>query len=443
MRFRAVASLLTVVLFSPAALAAEPSQTPDELIRVATAELVKMQEQDGAWPYEGVYRVGGQIPIGYRVAGTAIVCEALLFADPDGPESRAAIERGIAYILGGLEDKAMTPRTPIEYDVRIWGFTWALDLFCHLRAANRMGTHEAQIREWIPRLVEAILVDEIPGGGWNYASRRRPAAFVTAPLVQTLLLAKSQGERVPRDALERAAKMLRASRFEDGAFTYSGLVPRRRPSEDAPERSATQPTATEPATTTRPSAPGPDESNTPAGGAPPTTEDDRAATTKPAESGPATGAASRPASAPARSSTSELPGSVARSAVCETSLMLLGDGSVARIRAALDAFHTHWDELEKRRKKTGTHAPPYGVAPYYFYFGHRYAAQAIQMLPVEKRQAERARLLEVYLRTRDEDGTWNDRVFPRSRNFGTAMIVMGLLGDRMPLPPTLDSIKGD
>ncbi|MBK8914990.1 MAG: hypothetical protein IPM64_10390 [Phycisphaerales bacterium] len=425
MHFRAVATAWTLAFLAHAALAAEPAPAPDALIRTATAELVKMQEEDGAWPYEGVYRVGGKIPIGYRVAGTAIVCEALLFADPDGADSRAAIERGVAYILTGLEDKAMTPRTPIEYDVRIWGFTWALDLFCHLRAAKRMGAHEEQIREWIPKLVEAILVDEIPGGGWNYASRRRPAAFVTAPLVQTLLLAKSQGERVPRDALERAAKMLRASRFEDGAFTYSGLVPRRRPAGDAEGETTTRPASTQPAST-RPASP-----------------QDSAGDDQPADRPPASPPATQPASAPARGSTSELPGSVARSAVCETSLLLLGDGSPARIAAALDAFHTHWDELEKRRKKTGTHAPPYGVAPYYFYFGHRYAAQAIQMLPPERREAERARLLEVYLRTRDEDGTWNDRVFPRSRNFGTAMIVMGLLGERMPLPPSLESIKGD
>ena len=128
-------------------------------------------------------------------------------------------------------------------------------------------------------------------------------------------------------------------------------------------------------------------------------------------------------------------GSSARSAVCETTLILLGGGSPAAVRGALDAFHTHWEELNKRHQKTGTHEGPYRIAPYYFYYGHRFAAQAIQFLPEADRPAARDRLLETILRTRDADGTWNDSVFPRSRAYGTAMVVLALLGDQAPLPP--------
>jgi hypothetical protein len=118
--------------------------------------------------------------------------------------------------------------------------------------------------------------------------------------------------------------------------------------------------------------------------------------------------------------------------------VLLGGGSVADVQDAVDAFHANWDELEKRRQKTGTHEGKYRIAPYYFYYGHRYAAQAVQMLPPERRQQERQRLLDVLLRTRDADGTWNDRVFARSRNYGTAMVVLALLGDKAPLPPRFE-----
>ena len=58
------------------------------------------------------------------------------------------------------------------------------------------------------------------------------------------------------------------------------------------------------------------------------------------------------------------------------------------------------------------------------------------MLPEADRAKERERLLQVILKTRDADGTWNDRVFDPSRAYGTAMIVLALLGDRAPLPPT-------
>jgi len=129
-----------------------------------------------------------------------------------------------------------------------------------------------------------------------------------------------------------------------------------------------------------------------------------------------------------------LPGSIARSAVCETTLTMLGGSSPEAIQASVDAFHKYWDELEKRRKQTGTHKPPHNIAPYYFYYGHRYAAQAIEMLPAPKRQAERAKLVATILKTRDEDGTWNDRVFPRSRNYGTAMVVLALINERTPIP---------
>ena len=126
---------------------------------------------------------------------------------------------------------------------------------------------------------------------------------------------------------------------------------------------------------------------------------------------------------------------MARSAVSETTLVLLGGGSTDAIRAGLNAFHTHWDDLKKRHQQPKTHEPPFMIAPYYFYYGHRYAAQAIQMLPEDERAKERDRLLEVILRTREPNGTWNDRVFPRSANYGTSMIVLALLGDQTPLPP--------
>src|SRR5262249_22798169 len=154
----------------------------------------------------------------------------------------------------------------------------------------------AAVDEAIGGLVKTLLTEELAGGGWNYASRRAPASFVTAPVVQALLWARSQGEAVPDEVLERARKGLEASRAPDGASAYSG-------------GSGGQPTR------------------------------------------------------------DKLPGSAARSAVCETTLLLLGGGSPKDVQAALDAFHAHWDELAKRRKQTGTHEGPYHIAPYYFYYG--------------------------------------------------------------------------
>lgn len=350
-----------------------PAQQEDEpdvsaLVDRAVIDLIDMQESDGAWPYQGVYRVKGEIPVGYRVGGTAIVCQALLFgADAGDDAAHAAIERGVALVLKELDHPLMQPSTEDAYDVRVWGHLYALEFFCQLRAAGRMGEHGASIDEWIPRLVDTLIVEQLDDGGWNYASRRRHAAFVTAPAVQALLWARSQGADVPAEVFDRARDVLTSSRLDSGAYFYSG----------------------------------------------------------------SSGNADR----------AKLPGSIARSAVCETTLRLLGAGSEDAVASAVQAFHEHWDALEVRRQKTGTHQPPYGVAPYYFYYGHRYAAQAVQMLDTEARAAEQARMVELLLRTRDENGTWNDRVFPRSRNYGTAMAIMLLLGEHMPLPPGLAAIE--
>jgi hypothetical protein len=354
--------LLAGGLSFPAAFSgADTLPAPAELLRQAITDLVKMQEEGGQWPYEGVYRVNRQIPVGYRVGGTAVVADTLLYAAPDNPDAKSAVARGLAFILKELNDPLMTPSTKDGYDVRVWGHACALEFLCHVRAAKIAPDQAKEVNAWIGKLVQTLVTEEIPGGGWNYASRRAHASFVTAPVTQALLWARSQGEAVPDEVLQRARTVLEASRCADGAFMYSGVLRNR--------------------------------------------------------------------------NADQLPGSIARSAICETTLVLLGSGSTEAVQASIDAFHKHWDELEKRRQKTGTHAGPYKIAPYYFYYGHRYAAQAIEMLPEKERPRERERLLKTILKTRDPDGTWNDRVFPRSRNYGTSMVALALMGNKIPIPP--------
>jgi hypothetical protein len=360
--------LLALLFLLPVLLPAdEPKLSREALITKAVAELIAMQEDGGQWPYEGVYRVEKQIPIGYRVGGTAIVAGVLLQEAPKDKDAQVAVKRGLDFVLKEIRSPGMEASTVDAYDVRVWGHACALEFLCQVRTAKVAGEKAEATDEAIRGLVKTLLTEELTGGGWNYASRRAPASFVTAPVTQALLWARSQGEKVPDEIFERARKVLEAGRAPDGAFAYSGAT----------------------------------------GGQP--TRD-------------------------------KLAGSSARSAVCETTLLLLGGGSQKDVQAALDAFHAGWDELAKRRKQTGTHQGPYNIAPYYFYYGHRYAAQAIEVLPAEVRAKEREKLLAVLLKTRDADGTWNDRVFPRSRNYGTAMATL-VLADKVPTPPRWEKGK--
>lgn len=342
----------------------------EELVNAAANRLIELQEEDGAWPYEGVYRVRPTgmrrptrkdlvIPVGYRIGGSSIVCSSLISAKlKDRSKIETAVTKSTKLILDELEDPLMEPTARDSYDVRVWGHIYALDYFCRLHDTKGFVELKKSTGPWIQKLVDALVLEEIKGGGWNYSNQRRHACFVTSPALQALMLARQSGATVPDAVFERGAEVLKNTRDNrTGAFQYSGTTGR-----------------------------------------------------------------------------DTLPGSIARGPVSEATLLLLGGGDTEKLQAAINAFHVHWEELEKRRKKTGTHVGPHGVAPYYFYYGHRYLAQAIKMLPKEKQDDEFQKLLQVLMKTKDSDNTWNDRVFDRSKAYGTAMSLLALSRENVLLP---------
>ena len=100
------------------------------------------------------------------------------------------------------------------------------------------------------------------------------------------------------------------------------------------------------------------------------------------------------ASRPTREDPAMMPGAIGRMVAVETVRSQAGEENDEALRVALAAFFKHWNELEKRRSQNGTHDPPYGVAPYYFFYGHGYAAEAIEELPEAERAAWREKLLD-------------------------------------------------
>ncbi len=119
-----------------------------------------------------------------------------------------------------------------------------------------------------------------------------------------------------------------------------------------------------------------------------------------------------------------MPGSSARSSVAELALYLAGRSSQDELEAAVEGFFVGWVDLLTRKSRQGTHVGQYAIAPYYFFFGHSYAGLAIEQLPVEARDDYRGRLHRVLWATREPDGRWNDRVFPRTSAYGTSMAML-------------------
>ena len=112
---------------------------------------------------------------------------------------------------------------------------------------------------------------------------------------------------------------------------------------------------------------------------------------------------------------------------------MLGEGDTDRIKAVIASFHEHWDELENRRKKpvrmcvrTGSRRTISTMA---------IAMRLKQLECCRRGAAGRVRKVpSVLLGTKDLDNTLNDRVFDRSKAYGTAMAVLALSRESVLLP---------
>ncbi|MEE2973436.1 MAG: hypothetical protein VX672_09935 [Planctomycetota bacterium] len=217
-----------------------------------------LERQEGPerseWPYQGVYRVRptvddpesliegvgrrrSVIPIGYRVGGTAIAGRALArgLETDEGAERRAALERARVFVVGCTDHPLMSPKYDGGYDVRGWGYIYALGFLLDLRERGLVPEAAAKATdEAIEFYIGALHAIEIPQtGGWNYA-RRGPldrvdavSPFMTPPGIQALVEATRQGFPVPDGIVDRAVAGLELTRGEDGYVAYAARRPTR------------------------------------------------------------------------------------------------------------------------------------------------------------------------------------------------------------------------
>ena len=345
-------------------------ETIDAAVKKSVEILLSRQEGPGnaEWPYEGVYRVRGSgprefisrgaiIPLGYRIGGTSIAGMALLHADGLG------------------EDQ---PRKD------------ALE-----RARNFVVASTA----------DPTMTHEYDGGydvrGWGYIYGLR---FLVAMKAKGL---------VPEDSIEAHDEAMQfyldgmtAIEIPDvGGWNYARRGPLDSPSAASPFMTAPGLQALIEAKALGLKV---DDAMIARG------------YTAMELSRKNDGHVAYSAQAQTRESSRMLPGAIGRMVAMETVRMQGGRGNAEDTRRAVSAFCEHWNELLKRKSKNGTHDPPYGVAPYYFFYAHGYAAEAIEQLPEEERGEWRAKLLALMFSVREDDDSWNDRVFPRSKAYGTA-----------------------
>lgn len=359
----------------------------------AIAAILALQEGEAQdeWPYRGVYTEDANpSPVGYRVGGTAIACLGLLAAPGFRQDQarRDAVQRGLAFVLKTLDAPRMSGEFLGRYDVRGWGHIYALQLLLSLQDAGLVPKdHADAVNEKTAWLVKTLVESAIPeSGGWNYS---RPRGYLNAQnRASTFMTA-------PALQVLFHAKA-RGHAVADAVVTQAL---------DALERARAKPGGYAYGATAESQA---------------EVDEDQL------------------------SMMDKTPSSAARAAVCETTLLLAGRGDRRRLERAVDLFFAHWDDLAVRKSQLGTHIKPYGIAPYYFLYGHVYAAQAIEQIDdADKRAALRGKMRAMLAKCREEEGGWNDRQFDCSGGYGTALALLAMHMPHLPkpLPWTLDSAK--
>lgn len=123
-------------------------------------------------------------------------------------------------------------------------------------------------------------------------------------------------------------------------------------------------------------------------------------------------------------------GSLGRSQACNLALRLYGDERVTDevIETWLDRLVARNGWLSIGRKRPVPHESYFYVAGYFYYYGHWYASQCLDLLPEAARPHFQDDLAHILLPLQERDGSWWDYPFYNyHQQYGTAMAVMSLV----------------
>lgn len=114
--------------------------------------------------------------------------------------------------------------------------------------------------------------------------------------------------------------------------------------------------------------------------------------------------------APAGEHINKIKGSLSRIQVGLWALRLAGDAKTTddRIRTGLEAFYKHHRFLDIARMRPVPHEAYYANAGYFYFFGHFYAGEVINLLPEAERDALHARLRPHIVKTQRTNGSFCD-----------------------------------
>lgn len=122
-------------------------------------------------------------------------------------------------------------------------------------------------------------------------------------------------------------------------------------------------------------------------------------------------------------------GSLGRSQVCNVAMRMWGDKETTDeiVDVWLDRLWARNGWLGIGRKRPVPHESWFQVAGYFYYYGHFYAAYAIEQLPAEKREKHFDQLAHVLILLQEKDGSWWDYpLYDYHQAYGTGFALMSL-----------------
>ncbi len=204
--------------------------TVDEAIVTGVQFLVDNQNKDGSF---GTYTSGRDFEVmasvpgslhAFKAASTALCWMALHESPHQTDASRAAAQRALKYLI-----EKVRVRRPNGLEMyNIWAFGFGLQALSEALRDGACGDDEEKVRAVCKKLVDAIVLYQVPDGGFTYydfnAQTYRPSdssmSFCTATVMIALHDAEEVGIDVPTPLMERAAKSVRICRLAQGSYLY-------------------------------------------------------------------------------------------------------------------------------------------------------------------------------------------------------------------------------
>jgi hypothetical protein len=128
-----------------------------------------------------------------------------------------------------------------------------------------------------------------------------------------------------------------------------------------------------------------------------------------------------------RGMAADIRGAIGRVSACTLALFKNGKTDAQAVADAVETFVRRRGELDRVKGYPGNHCVrSYANAAYYFYYGHYYAALALQSIKDEDlKKKYGAFIQEALVKTQWKEGTWTDHN-GFGQLYGTAMAMMGL-----------------